>query len=102
MTCPELGASDEDAGEEGEDVAEEVPSLTREPSGAIPHALNYNSHDTTQAGMEEHSLDDLLPVALWLELKVVVAPEISIELRLGDELEEVGVEPHLRDVRLYL
>jgi len=39
--------------------------------------------------------DYLLPICFKLKFELVITPEISIELRPGDEFKEVGVESHL-------
>jgi hypothetical protein len=42
-----------------------------------------------------HSLDNLIPIAIWLKLKLVAATEIGIQLVLVNKIKEVRIESHL-------
>jgi hypothetical protein len=64
------------------------------PSGAIPQWLPKRQI-IREIRNKRPLLDYLLPICLKLEFKLVITPEISIELRPGNEVKEVRVKAHL-------
>lgn len=76
----------------------------RVPSFVMPHAL-YTRRRGGAGGCDQTQIilisgkgnlrDDLAPIAVRLELERVLAAEVGVELRRGDELEQVRVEAHL-------
>lgn len=72
----------------------------RVPSGAMSHSLRRRATNQLGVGVGRiaytgHSLDNLIPIAIWLKLKLVAATEIGIQLVLVNKIKEVRIESHL-------
>ena len=70
----------------------------RVPSGAMPQSLQrrtINQLEVERITGKEHSLDNLIPIAIWLKLKLVAPTEIRVQLVLVNKIEKVWVESHL-------